>query len=105
MKISKVNLALLSIAFTIASGCTSVAALDDTDRTQTLVLQCPDGMAQCYADANKACGPRGFDEVDRARTGNMTSGGRLDDQGDGRYVYREDVRFEQDQQILAVRCR
>lgn len=89
-------------------GCVSNQATGEagsSDRTQTMVLDCPGGLAKCYSSAKSICGPRGFDELDRARDGFLTATGRLDQQRDGRHVYREDLRFEGDNQTLVIRCK
>ena len=75
------------------------------DRTQPIVLKCSDGWAKCYSTANEICGSRGFDELDRAQDGHLTAAGRVDEQGSSRGVYREDLRFEGDQQTLVIQCK
>ena len=99
---------LLIVASIMLVGCAPITVLSDSsnsDRTQSMVLKCSDGLAKCYSTANEICGSRGFDELDRAQGGRLTAAGRLDEQGDDHHVYREDLRLEEDQQTLAIRCK
>ena len=99
---------LIMIAMTILAACaanTTSGQSSSPDKTQTMVLKCSHGLVKCYSSANDICGSRGFDELDRAHGGQLTATGRLEDQGDGRHVYQEDVRFEQDQQTIVIRCK
>ena len=98
----------LLVALSTLLGCSTASDLDtpeDVDKTRTLVLNCDKGLAKCYKAANKICGPEGFDEVSRSLDDQLTGAGRLEDQGRGRQVYREDIRIESEQSILTFRCR
>jgi hypothetical protein len=99
---------LLIVILFVLPGCASDSAhsdFNDVDKTQTLVLKCAKGFAQCYSKANEVCGSRGFEELDRSQFGHLTAAGRLDNQGKDRHVYREDLRIETDQQTLTFRCK
>ena len=98
----------ITVVLFVLAGCASKSTSSEfrkADQTQTMVLQCASGLAKCYSTANEICGSRGFDELDRPQVRNLTAAGRLEDQGDGRHVYREDLRIEADQQTLAFRCK
>ena len=91
----------------ILAGCAKTAPSGDyhgVDKSQPVVMSCPDGIAKCYSMANELCGPRGFDEMERAPSSNVTAAGRLENQRDGRHVYREDLRLEDAYQTITVRC-
>ena len=102
------QMVLIAVIFSLA-GCASKTnshTVGSADTTQPIVLSCQNGLARCYSTANELCGSRGFDEIDRTpASGNLTMAGRLDKQGGGRDVYREDVRFEADNQTIVVRCK
>jgi len=93
-----------SILVACASGAGSNNS-GDVDKTQAIVLDCPNGLANCVSAANRICGSRGFNEIDRFQDVNLTNAGRVEDQHDGRLIYREDVRFESQQETLVIRCK
>lgn len=102
-----VSFALMSIVIGLG-GCaanSSSSKISSTDKAQPIVLGCPNGIAKCYSTANELCGPRGFDEIERTPSSNVTTMGRLDDQSGGRHVYREDMRFEDEHQTIVIRCK
>jgi len=75
------------------------------DRTQPIALDCSQGWAKCVSAANKICGSRGFDEIDRMQDAHMSASGRLDEQRDGRHIYREDARIENRNQTMVIQCK
>lgn len=104
----KVQSMTLIVALSVTAACASDVAPSDTHVSDTklpIVLDCSNGWAKCVSAANKICGSSGFDEIDRVQDTNMTAAGRLDDQSDGRHIYREDVRIEHRNQTMVVRCR
>ena len=99
---------LFVIASVVLIGCASNTMSDaprGAERTQTQVLNCANGITDCYASANKVCGSSGFDELDRALDQRLTAAGRLDEQGDTRFIYREDLRYEDSPTTLVFRCK
>ena len=98
-------LLIVSMVFTACASGSDPNDAGIADRTQPIVLDCSNGWAKCVSTANKMCGPRGFDEVDRMQDMQMTASGRLDDYADGRHVYREDARIENQNQVMVIRCR
>ena len=97
-------LAGLSMMAAFASGSGS-GEPGVADRTQDIVLDCSQGMGKCVLAANKICGGRGFDEIDRLQDVRVTTTGRMEDQGDGRSIYRDEVSFENQRQTMVIRCR
>ena len=99
---------MLIIAASMMAACASGVDPSDTgmaDKTQPIFLDCSNGWAKCVSTANEICGSRGYDEVDRMQDAYMTASGRLDDHSDGRHVYREDVRLENQNQTMVIQCR
>lgn len=78
------------------------------DGSTVYTLRCPTDWSGCYTDAKNICGHRGFVEVDRFSAGSIGNSGRLDDtknahsQGSG--VYREDIRQDDYDRVLTIRC-
>ncbi len=99
---------ILIIALSVLAGCVSGAGpsgSDVSDRTQSIVIECSNGWAKCVATANKMCGSRGYDELDRMQDMRVTASGRVDEQHSDRHIYREDVRIEDQNQTLVIRCK
>jgi hypothetical protein len=99
---------LLLVVVCFFAACASAsrhADADPYDTTQIIVLDCSDGWDRCNSEANKICGPRGFDEVDRMQDTRMVTRGGLEDQGEGRHVYRDDLRLESQNEIMSIRCK
>lgn len=93
-------------------GCStqpSDSAFDLSNGVTAHTFRCPASWEKCYDSANDVCGRKGFEEIDRASAGSITSAGRMDDpanansQGSG--VYREDVRQDDYDRVLTVRCK
>ena len=99
---------ILIIALSMLAGCVSSASpsgSDVSDRTQSIDIKCSNGWGKCVTKANKMCGSRGFDELDRAQDRHVTASGRLDGQHSDRLIYREDVRIEDQNRTLVIRCK
>lgn len=99
---------ILIIASSLTAACAANSGPNESgvaDTAQPIVLDCSGGWARCVSTANKMCGSRGYDEIDRMQDAHMTAAGRLDDQTDGRHVYREDARIEHQNQTMVIRCR
>ena len=98
----------LIIGSSVIAACASGADPSDptgVDKTQAIVLDCPSGWAKCVSTANKLCGPRGFDEVDRMQDLRLATSAGLERQGDDQHVYREQMSHESQQQVMVIRCR
>ena len=69
---------MLIIVSGMMAACASGSDPTDTgvaDKTQPIVLDCSNGSAKCVSTANKICGSRGYDEVDRMQAAYMTASG------------------------------
>jgi len=97
--------ALLIVVITLAACAgTPPISLQPEAESSVVTLQCDDGWDGCYSQANKLCGSRGFDEVDRQQTERLTSSGRSMGPATERDVYREDNRAEIENRVLTIRC-
>ena len=80
-----------------------------SDGAEAFTFRCPADWANCYKSANSACGAEGFVEIDRASAGSVTNAGRMDDpanaHSEGSGIYKEDVRQEDYDRVLTVRCK
>ena len=91
----------------VAAGCThttGTASPEPAESGQLLTFDCGKDWSKCVRQAMKACGPRGYEEVDRFSDNDMTAAGRVVTSQDGNTIYREDSRIEERNRVLAVRC-
>ena len=79
--------------------------LEDTDEDQPIFLDCSDGWASGTSAANKICGSRGFDEIDRMQDTHLSATGALEDLGDGHHIIKDELRHEGENQAMIIRCR
>ena len=90
-----------------ATGCTHTTGAGSTEPAQSgqlLTFDCGQDWSKCARQAMKACGPRGYEELDRFSDSDMTAAGRVVMSGEGDTIYREDARIEERNRVLAVRC-
>ena len=71
----------------------------------THTLHCDDGWNDCYVQANRVCGSRGFDEVDRMQGERLTASGRSVSPQTEPESWRNDNRAEVESRVLTIRCR
>ncbi len=87
------------------AGCTNSAGIDEsTQSRQLMTFECDQDWSKCVRQASKACGPRGFEEINRFSDKDMTSAGRMIITQNGNEGYREDARLEEKNRVLAIRC-
>lgn len=106
MKITTIFFAML-----IASaGCAIEQEHPSTsmaDGSVVYALKCSDDWGSCHRQANKICGARGYTEVDRHSAQSVTNAGRVFDHQDDYSktgVYKEDMRTEERDRVLTIRC-
>lgn len=79
-----------------------------SDGSQILTFRCSTNWSNCHVSANKACGTRGYTEIDRAASGSITNSGRMHDRenttSQGTGIYKEDVRQDDYYRVLTIRC-
>lgn len=101
-----------SLIALLLTGC-SVSTPDGmplSDGTTVYPLSCENGWQDCHTAAQKICGRRGYEEVDRVIDGTVSTAGRLDpmhrtDGGNESHIYSENPRTEVFGRFLTIRCK
>ena len=101
------------LAGVLCSACASDPPAEGSalsDGSTAFTFKCDDGWSECYTAARKACGQAGFEEIDRAIDGSLSSSGRLQDRvftdgGRENQVYDEVLRSEVTSRVITVRCK
>lgn len=81
-----------------------------SDGSRVFTLKCDDSWAACYSAAREACGPGGFEEIDRVVDGSLSNAGRMQTRvfiegGRENEVYDESVRTEVSGRAITIRCK
>ena len=97
------------LAIALALGVASCAdtpsiSLEPEAAPSTYSLHCDNGWNDCYAQANRICGSRGFGEIDRAQSERLTSSGRSVSPEIEPEPQRNDNRAEVEGRVLTIRC-
>ncbi len=105
-----VILAMLLLSCVACSNQPEVEGSALSDGSTIYTFRCDDDWAQCYSAAAKACGNRGYEELDRAADGSLTNAGRLQPRvftegGRDNEVYDESVRADVASRVITVRCK
>ena len=78
------------------------------DGTKAYTLRCPENWSGCHTSARTICGQRGYVEIDRFSAGSVNNAGRMHDpmnpSSEGSGVYKEDVRQDDYDRVLTIRC-
>jgi hypothetical protein len=98
---------LLAAGVLVLTSCadTLPISLDPEKSPSNHTLRCGDGWNDCYTQANRICGSRGFDEVDRVQSERLTSSGRSVSTEIEPETQRNDNRAEVEGRVLTIRCR
>jgi hypothetical protein len=107
MRTTSLACLLLMVACATDSG-QSTALLSDGTTVHT--VRCEDSWDGCYRTANRICGDRGFEEVDRSVASSLDTAGRLDrmhtvEGSIEDHRYSEKTRETVFERLIAFRCK
>ncbi|MEJ2256237.1 MAG: hypothetical protein P8X98_04420 [Woeseiaceae bacterium] len=99
---------LLLPAACVTDAGVSTSSLGDGSVVHT--VRCDDTWDGCYRSANRICGERGFDEVDRSVASSLDTAGRLDrmhtvEGAIDDHRYSETTREAVFERMITIRCR
>jgi len=77
------------------------------DGSTVYALKCSGNWGECHLQAQKICPGGRYTEVDRYSAQGVTTAGRVVDEQNAYSktgIYKEDVRAEERDQVLTIRC-
>ena len=97
--------AAIVFALVVASCAdTPPISLEPEAEAASHTLRCDKGWNDCYSQANRICGSRGYEEIDRAQSERLTSSGRSVSPEMQPESMRNDNRAEVETRVVTIRC-